>query len=107
MNFPRGLGLDILRDYLSDDQFEELIVKYRNVPRKQRRIILPSIWCLKKCYFHALWKKILSRKLKWKTVKKGFVASFGSLDLARAYKWDVQRCYHQRQKEIVRENHNV
>lgn len=107
MNYPRGLGLDIISEFLNDVQMEELIDRYRNVPRKQRRIILPSGVCIRKVYLHALYKKVLSRKLKWKTIKKNFQMAFGTMELARTKRNVVRDCYNQRQKEIQREYPDV
>ena len=106
LNYPRGLGLDIISEYLSDDQMEKLITKYRDLPRKQRRIILPGILCVRKVYFHYVWCQVLKGK-SWKKIKKDFTLFGGTLGLARAGKCDVRDCYKQRQKEISREYSDV
>lgn len=103
LNYPRGLGLSIISEYLSDQQMEELITKYRDRPRKKRRVILPSRLCTRKVFFHYVWKQILNGK-DWKKIRESFKPFGGTLVLARASKCDIRECYEQREKEIARES---
>lgn len=103
LNYPKGLGLEILSEFLTEDQLVELITRYKDKPRKQRRIILPSRWCVRKCFFHLVWDQILNGKFTWNYVKKNWQKDFGTLRFARATKFDVQNFYKQREKEIIRE----
>jgi len=102
LNFPKGLGLGIIAEYLTDDEMEELISKYRDVPRKQRRIILPSKWCTRKVFFHFVWKQVLSGR-DWKKIRKGFKPYGETLADAKASKCHVRYCYQQREREIIQE----
>ena len=103
LNYPRGLGLSIISEYLTDTQMEELITKYRDLPRKQRRVILPSRLCTRKVFFHYVWKQILKGR-DWKKIRENFKPFGGTLVLARASKCDIRECYNQREKEIMRES---
>lgn len=103
LNFPRGLGLEILSEYLAEDQFVELITRYKDKPRKQRRVILPSRWCVRKVYFHFVWGQILNGKFTWDYVKKNWQKDFGTLRFARTTKFDVRQFFLQREKEISNE----
>lgn len=103
MSYPKGLGLDIISEYLSDEQMDELIVRYRDLPRKERRIILPSQFCTRKVYFHYVWKQVLKGK-SWKKIREDFKPYGGTLILAKAHGYVVRKCYEQRQKEIERES---
>ncbi len=103
LNYPKGLGLKIISEYLSDAQMDELIVRYRDMPRKQRRIILPSQFCTRKVYFHFVWKQVLKGR-SWKKIRKDFKPYGGTLILAKAHGYVVRKCYLQREKEIARES---
>ena len=103
LNLPVGLGLNILDKYLSESDLEDLIAEYSEKPRRMRRIILPSRFCLRKCYFHATWKRVITGKCTWVDVKKNYQQVFGSLKLAKANKYEVQNFYKQREREIMRE----
>ncbi len=104
LNLPRGLGLSILAEFLTEEQFVELITRYKDKPRKQRRIILPSRWCVRKCFFHFVWGQILNGKFTWDYVKKNWQRDFGTLRFARAEKFYVKQFYTQREKEILQES---
>lgn len=102
MNFPRGLGLHILKGYLNDDQMEKIIAEYSALPRKQRRIILPSRSCVRKVYLHFLFRNIKEGKATWKETRKSLQKRFGSLANAKADLDEVKHNYFQREKEILR-----
>lgn len=57
LRLPRGLNLSILESLLSEDALESLIKEYAGKPRTERRIILPSRTCLRKCLVHYLVEK--------------------------------------------------
>ena len=103
LSFPEGLGLKIVSEYLSDQQMEDLIIRYRDLPRKQRRIILPGTLCCRKVYLHYVWKKVLAGR-NWKKIRKDLKPFGGTLILARAGRCDVRYCYEQREREISRES---
>lgn len=103
LNYPKGLGLSIISEYLLDAQMEELIIRYRDLPRKQRRIILPGILCVRKVFLHYVWSQVL-KGMSWKRIRKDFKLFGGTLVLARAGRCDVRYCYEQREKEISRES---
>ena len=102
MNWPKGLGLDILKGYLDDDEMERLIAQFSSLPRKQRRIIIPSRCCARKVYLHWLYKNILDGKTTWKDTKKYLKKRFGLLRTAKATISEVKRNYNQREIEIAR-----
>ena len=104
MNFPRGLGLDILKGYLDDDEMEKLIAEFSDLPREQRRIILPSRSCVRKCYLHFLFRNVLSGQTTWKETRKSLQKRFGTVAKARADMNEIKRNYFQRESEIARGN---
>ena len=104
MNWPKGLGLDILKGYLDDDEMERLISEYSALPRRQRRIIIPSRCCARKVYLHYLWGNILSGKTTWQKTRKSLRKRFGSLGFAKATITQVRQNYLQREREIARGN---
>ena len=104
MSFPSGLGLQILKEYLNDRQMEKLIADYSALPRKQRRIILPSRICVRKVYLHYLYQLIKSGEVSWKELRKEIRSAFGTLGFARTTFWQVKMAYMQRQREIAKES---
>jgi len=103
LNFPKGLNLDILSEYLSDTQMEDLIIQCRDLPRKERRIILPSKACTRKVFFHYVWRQVLAGQADWKKIRKGFKEFGSTLADVKASKCDVRNCYIQREREMIKE----
>lgn len=104
MVWPAGLGLHLLKGYLDDDQMERLISEYSSLPRRQRRIIIPSRSCARKVYLHFLYKNILSGQTTWEKTRKDLQKKFGSLGFAKTTITQVKQNYFQREKEIARGN---
>lgn len=102
-SYPKGLGLKIVSEYLSDQQMEDLIIRYRDLPRKQRRIILPGILCVRKVFLHYVWQQVLAGR-NWKKIRKELKPFGGTLVRARTSQCQVRNCYLQREREIARES---
>ncbi len=104
MAWPLGLGLHILKGYLDDDAMEKLIAEYSALPRRQRRIIIPSRTCARKVYLHFLYKNILSGHTTWKETRRNLQKKFGTLGFAKTTITQVKQNYAQREREIARGN---
>jgi len=104
MSWPEGLGLDILKEYLSDKEMEKLISDYSMLPRRQRRIILPSRICVRKIYLHFVFNQIQSGGVKWSELRKEIRDSFGTLGFARTTFWQIKQAWFQREREIAKES---
>jgi len=100
LDYPRGLGLQILAEYLDDDQMLDLISRYVGLSRKQRRVILPSRVCQKKVFLHFLYKKVLAGEIKWADMKKDLKEEFGTLWFARMTLTNLKEAYWRRECEI-------
>ena len=53
----RGLNLAVLESLLSEEELESLVYEYAGKPRTERRIILPSRTCLRKCLVYYITEK--------------------------------------------------
>lgn len=104
-NFPKGLNLDFLLNFLSEKKLMKVIENYANKPRKERKVILPSWSCIRKCSIYYLVEKhdgdfdavlgILKAKAGEKLEK--------FLGNALLHKGNIKRLYETRKKEIKNE----
>ncbi|MCK4731583.1 MAG: hypothetical protein KAT65_03910 [Methanophagales archaeon] len=100
LNLPKPLNLSILESLLSQKALDSLIYTYANKSRKERRIILPTQMCLKKCLIHYLVNKYhgdFKKALELLRDKEGILAWKG------LHIGNLKRMYFQRCKEIEKE----
>jgi len=100
--WPKGLNLNKLQDFLSEEKLKKIIIENLNNSRKERIIILPSKKCAKKILAHFLMTQvqqgnITMEKLLKELKKQGFWEELG-LD-----KKQLKRLYRQRSREIIKE----
>lgn len=106
LNWPQGLNLELLaplKEFVPDDVFKRFIVAFSREPRKQRRIIFPSQRTIKKVFFHYIWGLIEKKETTWEEVKEKFKKDFRTLKSLDVTKFEVERLYKQREKEIESE----
>jgi len=106
LNWPTGLNLKLLAplaQFVPEDVFKRFIVSFARKARKDRRIILPSKRTIKKVYFHYVWGLIKSGTITWDEVKEKFKNDFKTLKAMDVTKFEVERLYDQREKEIKEE----
>lgn len=100
LQLPRGLNLAVLESLLSEEELESLIDKYALKSRKERKVILPSQSCLRKCMIYHLVEKHkgdFSKVMRILREEEGILVSHGS------YITNIKRLYNQRKKEIANE----
>lgn len=102
-NWPKGLNLHILSEFLDDESLKNLIRKYSLESRRQRIIILPSNKLLKKIIFYEYGLKVEKGLMDWDFVRKIFEKNFGSLNATKITKQEMVRFYEQRKREIRNE----
>lgn len=106
LNWPKGLGLDLLAplaQYVPKDIFKRFLVGFARAPRRERRIIFPSQRAIKKVFFHYLWTLIKNGETNWDKIKNDFRQDFRTLKSMDITKFEVERLYEQREKEIKNE----
>jgi len=100
LNFPKGLNLDLLSGFLSELELKEIITDNCRKTRVERRIVLPSLKCLKKVMCHYLVEKHEGNyDLAMADLKDGF-RTLKQLGTDRKM---VRQLFEQREKEIKRE----
>lgn len=97
---PRGLNLDVLRRFLSEEELERLLLEYANKPRTKRRIVLPSRSCLRKCLVYSL---AVKHKGDFSAVIEELRGEATVLAGHGHYIGNIKRLYEQRKREIVAE----
>jgi len=97
LNFPRGLNLNLLSGFLSEEKLKELIIDNCRKTRIERRIILPSRKTLKKIVCHFLVKKYREDYDKVMADLKKDSRLLKDIGIDRK---QVRQLYQQRQKEI-------
>jgi hypothetical protein len=104
LNWPKALNLDLIKGLISRDDFLNLVLKNLGKDRKERRIVLPSKACLKKCIAFHFGELVAKGEMEWPQVieelKKGTGKSIKGLGLFRA---ELKRLHQQRAKEISKE----
>lgn len=106
LNWPKGLGLNLLAplaQFVPEDVFKRFIVGFSREPRKDRRIIFPSKRTIKKVFFHYIWGLIEKKETTWEEVKEKFKKDFRTLKSLDITKFEVERLWAQREKEIKEE----
>lgn len=106
MNWPKGLNLELLsplKQFVPEDVFKQFIVKFAREARKNRRIIFPSQRTIKKVFFHYIWGLIERGETTWEEVRGKFKEDFKTLKALDITKFEAERLWTQREKEIQNE----
>jgi len=101
--WPKGLNLKLLEEMKSKDNLTNFILAKLFLDRKKRRIILPSWRAFKKVLCHYLWGLVEKKEADWPEVKKYIQENFGTVYKFAVSKFQMQRLYKQREKEIKNE----
>ena len=99
-NLPKGLNVDFLLNFLSEKKLLKVIENYADRPRKERKIILPSRSCLRKCLVYYLAEKFngdFDIVIDIMRGKEKILARKG------LYKGNIKRLYENRKREIENE----
>jgi len=100
LNLPKGLNVDFLLRFLSEEELMILIGEMADKPRSERKVILPSRSCMRKCLVYYLVEKHkgdFSKVMDILRDNRSVLASHGH------YVSNVKRLYNQRKKEISNE----
>jgi hypothetical protein len=100
--FPKGLNLELLKPFLTEEKLRKLIAVSTKKSRRERRVILPSDTCLRKVLAHYIWPQIWSGKISWPRLKKE-LRKTGSLRSLKFTRSEIKRLYEQREREILKE----
>ena len=98
--WPKGLNLNILSEIMSADSSTDFILTRTILDRRHRRIILPSWKTFVKVVCHFLWSLIEKEEATWDEVEKYIRDKFGTLEKFAVSKFQVNRLYRQREKEM-------
>ena len=101
--WPKGLNLNILEEIMRADDSIDFIVTRTILDRKHRRIILPSWKTFIKVLSHYLWGLIEKEEATWDEVRGYIQNKFGTIEKFAVSKFQIQRLYKQRSKEIKNE----
>ena len=100
LQLPKGLNVDFLLRFLSEEELMAVIGDMADKPREQRKIILPSRSCMRKCLIYYLVEKHKGDFSKVMDVLRdngSVLASHGH------YISNIKRLYKQRKREIKNE----
>lgn len=101
--WPKGLNLGILEEIKKAESSTNFILMKSILDRKDRRIILPNWQTFIKVLSHYLWSLIEKREADWIEVKAFIENHFGTIETFGVSKFQIQRLYHQREKEMKNE----
>ena len=99
-NLPKGLNVDFLLRFLSEKKLMKVIEDMADKPREQRKIILPSRSCLRKCLIYYLVEKF---KGDFDVVMDILRGKEKILARKGLYKSNIRRLYESRKREIKNE----
>jgi hypothetical protein len=99
-DFPKGLNLDFLLNFLSEKKLMKVIENYADKPRNQRKVILPSWSCIRKCSIYYLVEKHKGDFDVVLDILKGKEKSLGNVLL---HKGNIKKLYFQRKRELENE----
>lgn len=100
LNFPKPMNLDLLSAILTEKEMTNLIHANVEKSRKERRVVLPSCSCLRKCIVYFLMEKYEGDYAQVMEQLKGS-KSMGEQTLQKS---NVLRLYETRKREIEKEN---
>jgi len=100
LNFPRGLNLDFLLRFLSEKKLMRVIEDMADKPRKERKVILPSRSCIRKCIVYYLVEKHDGDFDAVLDILKGKEKFMSHALLQRG---NIMKLYEQRKREIENE----
>lgn len=102
-NLPKGLNVDFLLRFISEKKLLKVMEEMADRPRKERRIILPSRSCLRKCLIYYL---VETFKGDFDVVMNILRGKEKILAKKRLYKGNIRRLYESRKRELEREIKN-
>lgn len=100
LQLPKRLNLDILAELLSKKTFESLVYKFAGKSLEERRIILPSKSCIRKCKIYHLVEECggdFSKVMNTLRSDEKVLAKKGH------YIGNIKRLYETRKREIAKE----
>jgi len=100
LQLPKGLNLDLLLNVLLEDELLVLIEDFADKPRSERKVILPSRSCIRKCLVFYLVEK---HKGDFSKVMQVLKDNGSPLASHGHYITNVKRLYRTRCAEIKRE----
>jgi len=100
LNFPKALNLGFLLNFLSEKELMVVIGNYAGKPRSQRKIILPSRTCLRKCLVYYLVGKHKGNFDPVMNILRGEEKVLGD---ALLHKGNIKKLCQQRKREIANE----
>lgn len=104
LNLPKGLNIGLLKSVLPEKKLVKLILENWEEPRTERRIILPSKACLKKCLCYYYGTKLANGEMNWNKIMNEIKNKFGILKETNFVdRKQVKKLFHQREREILRE----
>lgn len=101
LNFPKALNLSFLLNFLSEEELMVVIGDFANKPRKERRVILPSSSCIRKCSIYHLVEKYKGDFDAMMNILRG---EEKILRNALLHKGNIKKLYEQRKREIENES---
>lgn len=100
ISWPRAMNLHVLSEILDEEELINLILKYAGKTRTERRIILPSKKCIKKCLSYYLVEK---HEGNFDEVMRELKGASRFLKEAGLRRDKIKQLYHQRKLEILKE----
>jgi len=100
--WPKGLNLNKLRDFLSEEKLKKIIISNLNNSRRERMIILPSKKCAKKVIAHFLMSQVQQDDITMDQLMKDSKLRKVLEELGLDKK-QLKRLYRQRSREIIKE----
>lgn len=100
LRLPKGLNIEFLLRFMSEEELMVVIADMADKPRSERKVVLPSRSCMRKCLIFYLGEKYHQDFRKVMDVLRdngSVLASHGH------YISNVKRLYQQRKKEIENE----
>ena len=100
LRLPQGLNLAVLESLLPEEKLGKLVYEYAKKSRKERRIILPSTTCLRKCL---VWYLVEKHKGDFDAVLDILKGEEKFLGNALLHRGNIKKLYEQRKREIENE----
>ena len=96
-NLPKGLNADFLLRFISEKKLLKVMEEMADMPRSQRKIILPSRSCLRKCLVYYLVEKFEGNFSVVMDILRGKEKILAKKGL---YLGNIKRLYENRKREI-------
>lgn len=99
-NLPKGLNVDFLLRFISEKKLMKVMEEMADRPREERKIILPSRSCLRKCLVYYLVEKFEGNFSVVMDILRGKEKILAKKGL---YLGNIKRLYENRKREIENE----